>query len=384
MPLTNEQTQQNQRGIMSFELITEIEWNNPLPLDVVIVEAPTEGSFIELPGPKKRPVRPYLQPFASSGGIAGRVLLGNQQALAMIVLIREGKTQFVKTTEPPIALSVREDGGIWALNQNNLALYDAQGNQVQTFELSGMTLLEGNDNAVWVIGYDKAWYVEANGTFSEPYLWKGQLNSGKSKEGSLCTLEKGKPLHIHCLKANGEEQTLPFPFQRGPFEKLLLYTKDKIITKSGPNFHLYNILTSQMSTISIQNVGIASNGKIFASTHEDDGIKLWIDQTEKVLALPSNLSADEQMEKQTVVAVDGEQYLIYGFGQAWYHKNGENGAIERFRVNETRYENDIFPSLWQLDTIHSSTATLEGKIIMATSGPTGIAIVSLELTDKDN
>ncbi len=94
--------------------IALLEWNNPIKLNVVDVGWPdpsvAQGRY--LAGPKSYPMRPYIQTFASSTGLAGIVSQINRVTLPVAILI--GKTtKIIKLLQPPGTLSSRSDGGVW-------------------------------------------------------------------------------------------------------------------------------------------------------------------------------------------------------------------------------------------------------------------------------
>ena len=85
---------------MKIELITHLEWNRPIPLQVAEVQAPSEGSFIDFPGPQKTFARPHLQPVVGVDGIAGRVLLRKEPSPCFILIDNTQATQ-IDLPDPP-------------------------------------------------------------------------------------------------------------------------------------------------------------------------------------------------------------------------------------------------------------------------------------------
>src|SRR5690349_16742166 len=100
-------------------LLAKFGWNDLPSVEVVDVGPPSGGSFIELPGPQRRPVRPYLEPFAGPGGVAARLLRGDGLVIPVVVL-PGAPFSVVPVSAPPVALSARGDGGFWLLTQSAL------------------------------------------------------------------------------------------------------------------------------------------------------------------------------------------------------------------------------------------------------------------------
>ncbi len=350
--------------------IVKLPWNQSLKLDVVEVEPPPNGSFIELPGPKRRPVRPYLEPFANQDGIAARVLKGDGEAMPMAIILGE-KTKVMPLSEPPLALSLRKDGGIWVQNRETLIHYETTDTKIRSLKFSGITLVGGIDSAVWVVGLDDAWFVTADGSVRGPYAWDAGFGS-VTRGNVLCGLTKREPRAIKCLDTNGKEQSISLDASLEPFEKLLALGNDKIITMDASILR-YRRNTVEVMTQTIQGAGITSTGEAFISGRTNDGIRLCTSQgIEKIFSLPFQLSENNTLP---VVAIEGERVLAYGMDRAaWYDRE----RIENtFTVDEKEYREKVFPHQWILGTTRFATATSNGTVILSTTGPDGVALIGL-------
>ena len=114
--------------------MTKLMWNDELNIEVVEAGPPTRGSFIDLPGPKRLPTRPYLEPFAGPCGVVARVLRGDGQVMPLVVLV--DKTETVRSiSELPLALSAGSDGGVWVLTRKRLEYFDSDGTQVHALNI---------------------------------------------------------------------------------------------------------------------------------------------------------------------------------------------------------------------------------------------------------
>ena len=351
--------------------VAKLEWNNPLQLEVVEIEPPVGGSFLALPGPKRRPVRPYLEPLASPGGIAARVLRGDGKVMPVAVIVGE-TPKVMELPHPPIALSMRKDGGVWVLNHEGLVHRDGTGMEVQSVHISGITLVGGKENAVWVVGLNDAWFVEATGAIRGSYPWKGGFSSA-GFEDRLCTLDKREPRPVRCLNPNGEERLINLSFSPEPFEQLLAFQDDKMVTITASKLRRYNT-EGVTAELTVQSAGLTADGDVFLSGSKDREITLCSNQgIEKLFHLPSDIPAPGVIP---VVAVEGKRSIAYGLDRAiWYDRD----RIENtFIVDEDSYRNDVFPKLWSLGTPRFATAKSDGSVVLSATGPSGLVLISIQ------
>src|SRR3954471_18154330 len=104
---------------IELKLLALVPWSAQVPLEVVEIGPPPGGSFLELPGPSRLPVRPHLKPFVSAGGVAALLQRADEHIFPIIFSCGE-RVRVHPTTEAPLALSRREDGGLWMLTQDRL------------------------------------------------------------------------------------------------------------------------------------------------------------------------------------------------------------------------------------------------------------------------
>jgi hypothetical protein len=361
---------------IELSLIAALRWDDRLKHEVVEVEPPPGGSFIALPGPKLRPVRPYLDPFAGPGGVAARVVRGDGQATRTVILIGDA-VHFIETAAPPLAASAAHNG-VWVLTPGALQFLDKSGKEIHTLQLSAVTLVGGNDGAVWAVGLDTAWSVDAGGQILARYPWKGGLQSVGSG-GALCVLDKSKPRRLRYLYPDGEEKLAPLPFSPGPFEELLAVTSDTIITKSGAVLYFHNLATGAVVEITAQAAGLTNEDEAFVSGRTGPLVNLWIAPgRERRLTLPA---ATPDPGAFRAVAVIGSRTLIYGRDfAAWY----ENEHIENtFAVDEKSYRDEVFPFLWDLGAPRFAAAAPDGLVVISATGPKGVVLIGLRAKMKN-
>ena len=364
-------------------IAAKLEWNNPIQLEISEYQRPETGGFLDLPGPKRLPLRPEIRPFASPGGLAALAVQGNGEVMPAAVLIRKTPT-LIELPEPPRALRARQDGGIWILNRNALVHRDATGAEVKTFPLAGINLVSGMEDSVWVEGSDNAWFVTADGRVLGPHAWKlGSGNSSASLENSLCTLEKKKPREVRCLDPDGRSRFFALSSPPGPFERLLAFRDDRAIqavTVSGPDLRFYG--TESIAEIRVQSAGLTSpEEKPFISGRQGNEVILCTGPgMQQRLPVPSSIAEAPFFTEfaLTVVAVENGRNLVYGIGQAnWY----DSEEIEStFTVNEQRYRNDVFPYSWYRGSLDFVAINADGTAIISATGPTGLALISVQVS----
>lgn len=356
---------------MMIELwpILIIPWSEA-GLDIVDTGPPAGGSFIELPGPKRYPARPHLEPTMGSGGISARLVRADGELMAVIVSRDEVMT-VVPVTESPLALSTRDDGQLWVLNPGRLVCVDLKGQEQHSTDVSGFRLIGGEDDAVWVIGQENAWWVDNNGIVRGEYPWHAGLGSVGSA-GTICGLYRDGSTHVRCLAEDGEDQTFPLPSSVGPLEQLVAFANGVAITRAGAKLRHWDH-TGLAAEIMIQAAGLTSSGDAFISGRSDGVVDMWLDDgTHRQYRLPSD--APEQGALRAV-ALDGARTLIYGldFG-AWYQ---DDHIDRRFVVDEPVYRTEIFPHLWGLASSAHTTSGPDGTVVLSTTGPGGLALIGL-------
>ena len=355
--------------------MTKLMWNDELNLEVVEVGPPTGGSFIDLPGPKRLPTRPYLEPFAGPCGVAARVLWGDGQVMPLVVLV--DKTETVRSiSELPLALSAGSDGGVWVLTRKRLEYFDADGTQVHALNITGITLVGVDSGAVWVVGFDTAWFVDGDGRIRAHYPWNAGIGSVGSGS-TLCALDKGEPRRIRCLEPTGEERFLTLPSPPSPFEQLLAFTRHEIITKSGSIFRSYGP-DGILSEMTVHAAGLTAAGDAFVSGRSGSSIDLWVAKGRaQQLPLPPDAPVHGALR---VVSVEGRRSLVYGLDfAAWY----ESGSVENtFVVDEQNFRNDVFPYMWDIGTSRYAAASPDGMVILSTTGPAGASLIAMRVYPK--
>ncbi|MBE9093537.1 hypothetical protein [Tychonema sp. LEGE 07203] len=294
----------------------------------------------------------------------------------MAVLI--GKTtRIIKLLKPPGNLSARSDGGVWT--NYPLSHYDSTGALKRVVEeVSGVELVGAQQDAVWVIDLDRAWFVNAEGDVRGPYPWGGFYASVGSKK-ALCHLNRDATRRVECLEPDGKKRYPALSLPRELTGGLLSFSKDRLLTGdiTGGYLNYYNT-GGLAAKLTIENAGITPTGDAFISIIVDDK---WVDVcVSNGTSRRLSIKYDDPLRfpfplKLSVAAVDGDRTLVYGFDRAVWYKNER---IEKsFAVDDRVYRKDIFPHHWRTSTNFVTADSSDGTIILSTSGPTGMALIGM-------
>jgi hypothetical protein len=358
-------------------IIAELKWNHTIRADPVEVGPlpPDVAQVTGRPGPKYYPVRPYIEEtFANPAGLGSIVAWGNGQTMPVAILVGE-TTKVIQLTEPPQNLSARSDSGVWT--NYPLSHYDSTGTIKKVVKVAGTDMIGVEGDAVWVMDFDRAWFVSSGGNVRGPYPWKG-FNSSVGSGVALCTLEGDGIRRVQCLEPDGKKHFVAPLLDRNPQGKLLAFSDNWVLTGSnvGGALGYYNS-TGVAVDLNIENAGITSTGEAFVSFLNDNK---WADVclsngTSRRFSIQYNAPSVDLPLRLSVAAVEGDRTLVYGFDRAVWYKGSQ---IEKsFTVDDNVYRKDIFPHHWRTYTHFVTAKSSDGTIVISTSGPTGMAIIGM-------
>ena len=378
------QPQQCQR--INVWKIAELKWGRPLKLNLSEERLLTNTSFSavdysNIPGPKNYPSRPILIPYVNFNGIAGEIRDGGRQNDSNIILLKK-TPEIISLPTKPYNISVRNGDGIWVLFGDRLVHYTSKGVPKLTIKNPGGTrLVSVEGNAVWLLSLTHAWFVNSDGQIRGSWQWHAFSESAGIGK-SLCYLQKR---FLRCLEPNGKENSTVIDWleEKPRPSRLLSFTFDTLLTGEISSLHWHkkgkngNILT-------IQNAGLTNQEDAFVSVLSSDN---WAD-----VCLPNGKSHSVPVSyrnpsfrfppnpKLSVIAVEDDRTLTYGYDQAiWY---GRDRSEQRFIVDEQKYRSEVFPYLWEVRISDPMTVRdSRGTVVLAASGPTGIALIGLSFKD---
>lgn len=364
--------------------IAKLEWNKPLKLNLAwqypdSPQTPLAINLSDLPGPKTYPLRPGFVPVWSPGGLAGIVEDGNGRTQPLVILLNRTITP-ISLPDTPYGVSRNSDGGAWVLFGKTLTRYDVQGKVLQTTDNPGGSHLIGAErDTSWILSLDQAWFVSAEGKSRGGWQWQGWTSStviGRSLCGWDRKLEWRR---LRCLEPDGREHFMALNWLIKPKGgQILSVTKDTLLTRGSWIFS-YND-TGRSEELKIENVGLTTTGEAFVSILTDDNQADVCLSNGKSYSLPAKYTNPSfsfpYNPRMSVIAVEGEKILTYGFDRAIWYKDSR--VEKSFEVNDQTYQNSVFPHLWKsVDFAPTTVNRRDRTIILSSSGPNGIALIGV-------
>lgn len=359
--------------------IAFIKWNNPIKEDIVELKPLNAARIIPGPGPKSFPARPYIITNASPGGLASAVYKGDDEKIPIALWV--GNTvRVIPLVEKPLRLIARSDGGVWmSTHQALLFHYDSKGALKHKVNLPGTDIVGVDGDAVWVMTDDKAWFVNANGDVRGSYPWKGFNRSVGSKQ-AVCQLVGDKIGRVQCLEPDGKKHFIHLSLSHIPGgRQVLFFSDDNILTGDPLGYFHYYSMGGITADLIIENAGLTPSGDAFVSIRTpNDWAEVCLNKgMGRRVSLKYNSQLSHIPRSLSVVAVEGDRTLVYGFDRAVWYK-GEQIEKKLAVNNNSDYGNDIFPHSWGVNRYDFVTAnSSDGTIIISTSGPTGMAIIGM-------
>ena len=339
---------------------TVVPWSRLSGAAVVDVGASPGG--IELPGPRTRPVRPHLELSGGPAGIAARVVQGDGKVSTLA--LREGEV--VPLAAPPVAVAARSDG-VWAMYRDSLVAHDRQGAARHKVALSGVTLIAGASDAVWVAATEQAWHVDAGGAVRGPFAWREPLAAFTSGD-RLCARDRKDARTVSCLASDGTASTIALAIALAPLEQPIALDGNRLVTLQGVTLRQRRG-GDLLGAWTLQVAGLDAAGAGFAITASDGKLTLW-----RPAAAARVVSAPSSGALSAAIVV-GEDVTLYSQGWSTHHHGATAGALTQ--IDEASYRTAIFPSAWEMSPQHAIAVRGDGTIVVAGSGPAGAALVEL-------
>ena len=356
--------------------IAFIKWNNPIKEDLVELKPLNAARIIPGPGPKSFPARPYIITNASPGGLASAVYKGDDENIQIALWV--GNTvRAIPLAEKPLRLIARSDGEVWMSTHQAIFHYDSKGALKHKLNLPGTDIIGIDGDAIWVMTDEKAWFVNANGDVRGSYPWKG-FNSSVGSKQAVCQVVGEEIGRLQCMEPDGKKHFIHLSSQIPGGAQVLFFSDDHIITGNGMGYFHYYSTGGIVAELSIENAGLTPSGDAFVSMRTpNEWAEVCLNKgMGRRVSLKYNTQSSHIPRSLSVVAVDGERTLVYGFDRAVWYK-GEQ-IEKKLAVNYNHdYRNDIFPHSWGTSTNFVTANSSDGTIIISTSGPTGMAIIGM-------
>lgn len=345
---------------------TALAWNRLSGAAVVDVGPSPGAAAVELPGPRTRPVRPHLELSAGPAGIAARLVQGDGKVIA--IAVRDGDT--IPLAAAPLALAARSDG-VWALYRDSLIAHDRQGAQRHRIALSGVALVAAASDAVWLAGTEQAWWIDAAGAVRGPFPWREPLASFVSGD-RLCARDRRDARRIGCLASDGAAATVGLAFELAPLEHPIALDGDRLVTLQGVTLRMRRS-ADLLGTWTLQAAGLDAAGTGFAISARDGKLTLW--RPAAATASPARHFPPPGSGSLSAAIVAGDDVTLYGQGWATRYHGTTAGPLTQ--VDEASYRAAIFPAAWEMSPRHAIAIRGDGTVVVAGSGPTGVAVVEL-------
>jgi hypothetical protein len=346
-----------------------VPWSRLPGVRTVDVAAATGGA-LELPGPRTRPVRPWLELAGSPAGVAARLV----QADGAVAALALHGDQVVPIGAGALAVSARRDG-LWVLYRDQLVHHDLAGVERLRLPLTAVAMLGAAGDAVWLASGDRAWHVDAAGAVRGPYPWAQPLGSFAAGE-QLCARDKRDARSLHCLAPDGARAPRPLPFELLPLEQPIALDGERVVTLQGTTARVY-VGAELAAAAAFQVAGVDAAGRGFTVAAEASGVTLWQQATAAGGAPEPRRFPRVGPGSLSAAAVNGEQVSLYGQGQVALHGGGAAGEVAT--IDEVAYRDAIFPTAWILSPRAAFAAAPGGALMLAASGPTGVALLPLSL-----
>lgn len=354
---------------IALRTAAHLRWDPSLPPEAAVPDPGPDAGAFGVPGPTRIPARPRAELSAGAAGTVARILdpdgLPRPRAVWM-----DGPGTRLDLPGPPLSLAPRADGGVWSLQRDGLHHVSAAGAVVSSVPMAGVRLLAAPGDGVWVLGLDAAWRVEDGGVVAGPDDWRDPFGSC-AWEGRLCRLERGGPPGVRCLDATGGSTVRAMAGEPGPFERLVSVDGEAVLTATASRLRRYGA-DGAMTELAMAGAGLTAAGDPFLATRDGEATLLYAGGAPQRRLSPSaaGLPADA-----SVLAVDGERVLLWaGDRAAWMA--GE--TVERaFEATDASYAAEIFPHAWRADEPYPFVAGGDGAILVAATGPSGMAVLEI-------
>ncbi|HEV2782702.1 MAG TPA: hypothetical protein VGX25_25200 [Actinophytocola sp.] len=347
-------------GDIRLRQVTFLSWDDPLPVTVG-PSGPAPGSgAIEIPGSRQTPTRTWLEPTAGPAGVAGRIVDPDGTARP-VALGPDGG--LVALPAPPSAVAPRA-GGVWALTEESLTGVDADGSVAVRTGFGGVRLIPAAGDAVWLLGSDTCRHIAGDGTVTAQAPWSDPFNAAVAG-ADLCGWEPGNPTGMVCVAPDGTRGHRDPGRTREAFERLLAFGETGIVTA------LLRTLVyrdpSRSTALALTGAGLTSAGQPFLAGEHDGRPWLW-----RAGAPPLPLPAEGRGQ---VLQVAGDRVLVRaGEVATWWEGDV---PVRKFPADELTFRDEIFPAAWLVSPPFPFSAGPDGSIVVAASGPTGIAVLTL-------
>ncbi|GIG22109.1 hypothetical protein Cch01nite_28330 [Cellulomonas chitinilytica] len=359
----------NPPDTVSVRLVAHVPWGDDLPDGTMTVGAEPGWGAFEVPGPRQVPVRAALALAAGPGGVVARVLDPDAHPRPVAVRVGPAGSTFVPLPGPPLALAPRADGGLWMLGADGLRAVGGDGVAGPALPVPGVAAVAADGDAVWVVGLDEAVLVGADGSVVVRAPWADPLGS-VGLGGGLGRLDAGEPARVLRLAPDGTLGTTPLPGVLSPFERLVRASAGTFLTSTVGELVRYDD-EDVAAHLTWAGAGLSTDGDAFAATVA--GGRASVSRGDGGVAVLDLAGAG--VPQGRVVAVRDDDVLVWdGSAAAWFRDGEVHRTID---VDDAVFADQVFPHAWRADAPYPFVAGPDGTVLVASSGPTGAAVLAV-------
>lgn len=337
--MVSARTRDDEAMIFDLRLVAFVPWGAGIDPVVADTGPLPDAAALDIGGPRRLPARTWMEPCAGPAGVAGCLL--DPDGGRRMVAVAPGPS-LVTLPSPALAVAPRT-GGLWSLTEEGLDAIRADGTVVTSTDQAGVRVLPAPDDAVWVLGTDRARRLTADGVVTADVAWPDPFNAcvagdrlrgwDPERPGGLVTVDPGGVVSREDA-AGAERELFERPLALAP-GRVAGAVLNKLVVRDS---------AGRASSLTVRGAGLDSAGRPFLAT---DDVLLHGGSTPIVLP-----------EGGSVLAVDGDQVLT------------------RTRsLDEDWYRTEAFPVAWTVQGAFPLIAAPDGEFMVAASGPTGLAVL---------
>ena len=323
--------------------------------------APGSGA-IELPERLPLPVRTRLEPAGGAARLVGRIVDPDGQPRPLIVRWNRGALELIEVDEPPLGLAARS-GGAWSIGREQLTAVTSRGAVLTRVGVSGIRILGTQTDAAWVCGLGSCTYVTASGSPSEFRLpWRDGFDACLDGE-SLTGWDPDQPGGIVTINPKGIVRRRDIGVERALFERPLAFGEHEALSAAlrtlvhrGPGGNQSMVMAG---------AGLRNDGVPFFAGHIGNRTWLWQGSS---AAIP----VEPPLAEHILAVLDGRVLVRSGRTARWWDMtSGQPGA-------DVDDEPEAIVRLgWVQNDPYPFVAAENGELLVATSGPDGVAILGM-------
>lgn len=329
-----------------------------------------EYSRIDIPNPALAFPKTYLELFGSPEHLIGRYASENGKKDNTFFTLFNNNFKYVAVDSDVIDLLLTDTGDFLKLTFDSITLERKDGTKIQ-YPLSGMKIIPSENKAIWVIGLNDTWLIDADFKTIKRFEWTGGINTISYNDSLIC-FNKSRDA-ILSLDKNGVTKSEKTVLKYGYFENLAGYWGNQYITLEGTTLRWYDG-PELKGEIGLQSAGVLNNGEAFVSYTKNKTTYLLSNSLSKKWALPENF------DKQILPVVFEKENGYSAYNLSNYYEFSKNGttAESLHVINEMQYQKGVAPYRWIIGQSHYFKIVNYNQLILSIAGPKEIILIEIK------